>query len=158
MNNLFNYNTIIGEINIVDNGSSIVEVFKSKKNIDLNLYRKTETDLIKETHRQLLEYLEGKRRKFDIPLHLEGTDFQKNVWKALLDIKYGESKSYKDIAREIGNPKGYRAVGAANGKNPILIVIPCHRVIGADGKLGGYSSGLDLKRKLLKLEKIKYKE
>ncbi|MEG0035624.1 MAG: methylated-DNA--[protein]-cysteine S-methyltransferase [Oscillospiraceae bacterium] len=101
---------------------------------------------------QLCEYFDGKRHEFDLPLELRGTDFQKRVWAALCDIPYGETRSYKDIAKAVSNPKGYRAVGMANNKNPVVIVVPCHRVIGADGSLVGYGGGLDMKRLLLKLE------
>lgn len=101
---------------------------------------------------QLNEYFSGKRKVFNLPLKIVGTDFQKSVWKALLNIKYGETKSYKDIAEEIGNPKACRAIGMANNKNDIIIVIPCHRVIGNNKKLVGYACGLDIKEKLLKLE------
>lgn len=107
---------------------------------------------------QLTEYLAGKRKVFSLPLSFNGTPFQKSVWNALLEIPYGEAVSYHDIAKAIGNPKASRAVGSANGKNPISIVIPCHRVIASHGGLGGYSGGLDKKRYLLKLEKISYSE
>ncbi len=112
--------------------------------------------LQEETARQLREYFEGKRKKFDLPIEPEGTEFQRRVWKALLKIPYGETKSYQEIAQEAGSPKGFRAVGMANHKNPIIIVIPCHRVIGKDGSLTGYGGGLELKEELLALEK-KYK-
>ena len=102
---------------------------------------------------QLLLYLEGKLSQFDIPLKINGTEFQKKVWQALIDIPYGETRSYKDIANMIGHPKATRAVGMANNKNPFLIVIPCHRVIGSDGSLTGYAAGLDIKVSLLKIEK-----
>jgi methylated-DNA-[protein]-cysteine S-methyltransferase len=102
--------------------------------------------------RQLIEYLEGKRWLFDLPLRLEGTDFQKEVWEAVSRIPYGRTATYGEIAHVIGRPKASRAVGAANGANPIPIVIPCHRVIGADGSLTGYGGGLPLKRRLLALE------
>ena len=95
----------------------------------------------------------GKRKEFDLPLLLKGTPFQKQVWEALLNIPFGETRSYKQIAEAIGNPKAVRAVGMANNKNPLLIVVPCHRVIGANGKLVGYAVGLDKKEFLLKLEK-----
>jgi methylated-DNA-[protein]-cysteine S-methyltransferase len=102
--------------------------------------------------RQLGEYFAGRRKTFDLPLAPSGTPFQHRVWQALLTIPYGETQSYADIARRIGNPKAVRAVGAANGANPISIVVPCHRVIGADGSLTGYGGGLPRKRKLLALE------
>lgn len=101
---------------------------------------------------QLQEYFEGKRTRFDFPYELRGTEFQKKVWNALCEIPYGETRSYKDIAVAIGNPKACRAVGMANNRNPISIVVPCHRVIGSDGKMVGYGGGLDMKEKLLKLE------
>ena len=101
---------------------------------------------------QVEEYLSGERRVFDLPLKPEGTEFQRKVWNALLTIPYGETKSYKDIAVQIENPKGCRAVGMANNRNPIPIIIPCHRVIGANGSMVGYGGGLDIKVKLLELE------
>lgn len=103
---------------------------------------------------QLNEYFSGKRQKFDFPFLAEGTVFQQKVWRVLQDIPYGETRSYKDIATIIGNPKASRAVGMANNKNPLAILIPCHRVIGAKGKLVGYAAGLELKRELLEKERI----
>lgn len=103
---------------------------------------------------QLSEYFSGRRKKIDLPLSLSGTCFQKRVWDALMEIPYGETRSYGQIAGQIGNPKGSRAVGMANNKNSIPIVIPCHRVIGADGNLTGYAGGLDIKRTLLHLEGV----
>ena len=113
-----------------------------------------ETPLIKEAHSQLVEYLAGNRREFDLPLDPLGTDFQKRVWTTLREIPYGEVRSYKEIAEAIGNPKAVRAVGGANNRNPISIVVPCHRVIGTDGSLTGYGGGLPMKEKLLKLEGV----
>jgi methylated-DNA-[protein]-cysteine S-methyltransferase len=101
---------------------------------------------------ELEEYLAGKRREFSFPLDLRGTDFQVACWNALLAIPYGETRTYGDIARAVGKPTGFRAVGMANNRNPIAIVVPCHRVIASDGTLCGYGGGLDLKRKLLELE------
>jgi len=103
------------------------------------------------TH-ELDQYFEGKRREFSFPLDLRGTDFQLACWRALLAIPYGETRSYADIARAVGSPQGFRAVGMANNRNPIAIVVPCHRVIASDGTLCGYGGGLDIKRKLLELE------
>lgn len=112
--------------------------------------KKTEfTDLVYE---EVMEYLSGKRKAFDFTFELDGTDFQKKVWKELTKIPYGETRTYKEIAVAVGNPKASRAVGMANNKNPISIVIPCHRVIGSDGKLTGYAGGLDMKKALLDLE------
>lgn len=154
MKNIFFYDTIIGRIAIIDNGEEIthIEIAEDKYSEDINI---CETVLIKRAANQLLEYLEGKRKSFDLPLNPKGTEFQKKVWKALCDIPYGETRTYKEIAVAIGNPKGPRAVGMANNKNPIMIVIPCHRVIGSNGSLVGYAGGLHIKEKLLLIEKGK---
>jgi methylated-DNA-[protein]-cysteine S-methyltransferase len=104
--------------------------------------------------RQLNEYFAGTRRDFDLPLRLQGTPFQQRVWKSLTEIPYGETWSYGELAKRIGNPNASRAVGLANGRNPISILVPCHRVIGADGSLTGYGGGLDRKRWLLAHEGI----
>lgn len=101
---------------------------------------------------ELREYFAGTRKAFDIPLDPAGTEFQKKVWKALCDIPYGETRSYRDIALAVDSPRAARAVGLANNKNPIPILVPCHRVIGADGSLTGYAGGLEAKRLLLELE------
>ncbi len=108
--------------------------------------------LIEETARQLRAYLRGTRRDFDLPLDMQGTAFQKRVWRYLTTIPYGQTRSYRQVAEAIGAPSAVRAVGSANGANPIPIVVPCHRVIGAGGKLTGYGGGLPLKQKLLELE------
>lgn len=113
------------------------------------------TELLQEVKRQLEEYFSGRLQNFDLPLKPKGTDFQKQVWKALLTIPYGETKSYEDIAKQIGKEKAVRAVGGANHVNPISIVIPCHRVIGKNGNLTGYGGGLEVKEKLLELERKK---
>jgi len=102
--------------------------------------------------RELEEYFAGQRREFSFALDLRGTDFQLACWRALLAIPYGETRTYADIARAVGRPQGFRAVGMANNRNPIAIVVPCHRVIASDGTLCGYGGGLDVKRKLLELE------
>ena len=114
--------------------------------------------LFEEARRQLEEYFAGIRQNFDLPLNPGGTDFQRRVWRTLLDIPYGTAISYRELARRADCPRGYQAVGQANGRNPISILIPCHRVIGADGTLGGYSGGLDRKRFLLDLEGVPYRE
>ncbi len=101
---------------------------------------------------EMEEYFAGTRREFSFPLDLRGTDFQLACWRALLAIPYGETRSYADIARAVGKPNAFRAVGMANNRNPVAIVVPCHRVIGSDGALCGYGGGLDVKRKLLELE------
>ena len=102
--------------------------------------------------RELEEYFAGQRRRFEFRLDLRGTEFQLACWKALLAIPYGETRTYADIARAVGRPQGFRAVGLANNRNPVAIVVPCHRVIASDGTLCGYGGGLDIKRKLLELE------
>jgi methylated-DNA-[protein]-cysteine S-methyltransferase len=101
---------------------------------------------------QLREYFDGKRTVFDLPLAPEGTPFQRTVWRTLEEVPYGETISYGELAKRVGNPKASRAVGSANGKNPLPIVIPCHRVIAADGTIGGFGGGLSTKRRLLALE------
>lgn len=108
--------------------------------------------LLAEAQRQLAAYLRGELRAFDLPLDLRGTPFQRRVWGALLEIPWGATCSYRDLAARIGQPAAVRAVGAANGANPISIVVPCHRVIASDGALRGYSGGLELKRSLLRIE------
>lgn len=154
MNNIFFYETEIGIIGIRENNKSITDIYFSKVDTNDNI---EETDLIKECFKQLKEYFEGNRVKFDLPLDARGTEFQKKVWNELLRIPYGETKSYKDIAVAIGNEKACRAIGMANNKNPIPIIIPCHRVIGSNGKLVGYAGGLNVKEKLLNIEKIDVK-
>lgn len=111
-----------------------------------------ETELIKRTYLQLMEYFEGKRITFDVPIRLEGTNFQTKVWEELRKIPYGETRSYGEIAKQVGVPKGARAVGGANHNNPILIIVPCHRVIGSSGSLVGFGAGIPVKEMLLKLE------
>ncbi len=108
--------------------------------------------VLEEAARQLADYFHGRRREFRLPLDLDGTPFQLSVWRALETIPYGETRSYRDVARQVGRPAATRAVGAANGGNPIAIIVPCHRVIASGGTLGGYGGGLPLKRMLLALE------
>ncbi|MGZ4787758.1 MAG: methylated-DNA--[protein]-cysteine S-methyltransferase [Terriglobales bacterium] len=110
------------------------------------------------TRRELDEYFAGRLRDFTVPLDLHGTDFQLRCWKALLEIPYGKTCSYADLARRVGSPRGFRAVGMANHDNPIPIIVPCHRVITSDHKLGGYGGGLDVKEKLLRLEGAVWRE
>lgn len=153
MYNVFYYETKIGKIGIAENQQAITHIFFGT--IELENFNIVETPLLRKAYDQLTEYLEGKRIEFDVPLEFNGTEFQKKVWNALREIPYGKTCSYKEIAERISNPKACRAVGLANNKNPISIIIPCHRVIGANGKLVGYGGGLDIKEKLLKLEKDK---
>ena len=111
-----------------------------------------------EARRQLEEYFAGDRRSFDLPLDLRGTEFRKRCWDELLRIPYGETRSYGEIARAVGNPSGFRAVGQANHYNPIAIIVPCHRVLASGGTLGGYGGGLSVKALLLRLEGAKFRE
>lgn len=151
MINYFCYDTEIGRIKISEKDEKIIGlVFSDYKKED---EIEKETDAIRKTYLQLKEYLSGKRKNFDIEIEMIGTEFQKKVWKELLNIPYGETRSYKDIAIAIGNGKACRAVGSANNKNPIAIIVPCHRVIGSNGSMTGYAGGLDIKEKLLKIEK-----
>ena len=156
--------TKLGKIGIVEEDSKIVKVIivnennkKSKdkedsKN-DYENYQEKDTELLLEAKKELEEYFEGKRKEFDLPLEQEGTEFQKRVWNALEKIPYGETRTYKEVAKMIGNEKASRAVGMANNKNNTPIIVPCHRVIGSNGKLVGYALGLDMKKYLLDLEK-----
>jgi O-6-methylguanine DNA methyltransferase len=152
MNNFAIYNTKVGYLRIGYEGDLIIYIKKSPFTKDEN-NNGEKTDYTESVYNQLLEYFDGKRKEFDFQYELRGTTFQKKVWNALCNIPYGETRSYKEIAIEIGNEKACRAVGMANNKNPITIVVPCHRVIGANGKLVGYGGGLDMKEQLLKLEK-----
>jgi len=155
MKNVFYYNTKIGRIGIEENGKAITKLDFINKDMEEEIIEENETALLKEAINELNEYLDGNRSSFDLPLEPKGTEFQKKVWNALKEIPYGETRSYGEIAKIIGNEKAARAVGMANNKNPIAIIVPCHRVIGANGKLVGYAGGLDLKEKLLQLERMK---
>lgn len=111
------------------------------------------TELTNSAYKQILEYMDGNRSTFDIPYRLEGTDFQKEVWNALCDIPYGETRSYKQIAELLGTPDGSRAIGNANNRNPLLIIVPCHRVISSRGVLRGYAGGIAMQQQLLDIER-----
>lgn len=139
----------IGEITVTADENCIKAVHFGKSE-----YVNKKTPLISEAVNQLQEYFKGDRKVFTVPLKPDGTDFQRKVWKALTEIPYGQTASYGEIAEKIGKSGGARAVGNANNKNPIAIMIPCHRVIGANGSLTGYAAGLDIKKKLLDLEKF----
>ena len=140
----------IGSICVEDNGEKLISVKLCKSAESSNRSALTEKAI-----NQLKEYFCGTRKSFDLPLEMKGTDFQKKVWSALCSIPYGETRSYGEIAEMIGNPKAVRAVGGANNKNRFMIIVPCHRVIGADGSLTGYAGGIDVKKKLLELEQIR---
>ena len=154
MDKLFFYDTELGRLGIRDDGQNITHVYFGAENISKDNVVIEESDLTKLAYTQIKEYIDGQRTAFDLPLHPNGTGFQVKVWKSLTEIPYGETRSYKDIAISIGNENACRAVGMANNKNPIPIIIPCHRVIGSNKKLVGYAGGLDLKQKLLNLEGI----
>ena len=144
----------IGTVRIVERGGSVIRFDLGPTAPFEPLAEATEqkTDLLERAFTQLKEYLDGKRQEFDLPLAPEGTPFQRRVWDALVDIPYGQTRSYKQLAEAANSPKGYRAVGMANNRNPIAVFIPCHRVVGADGSLVGYGAGLPLKAVLLELE------
>lgn len=151
----FLYQSPFGKYYIVSNSKALIAL--SSEKMDVPLVKSLEDKILKRTVKELDEYFSGKRKKFTVPLDLEGTPFQKRVWQALLDIPFGKTISYKELAKNIKNEKAIRAVGGANGKNPVSIIVPCHRVIAADGKLGGYSDGLPKKIKLLEMEGVKVK-
>lgn len=142
-------NTPIGWLELRDDGEFLLSLdFCKLEGEQIG----TRTKVFAQSVYELEEYFAGKRRSFSIPILPKGTDFQKKVWKALLNIAYGQTKSYKDIAQEIGNPLACRAVGNASNKNPLPIIIPCHRVIGVGKQLVGYAGGLTIKKFLLDLE------
>ncbi len=143
------FDSVIGRIVVEDDGSFITRVYVDNAFIGSG----DNSRLFITAKIQLEEYFCGKRREFDIPIRLNGTEFQKAVWNALLTVPYGKTASYKDIAAMIGKPKAARAVGGANNKNPVMIIVPCHRVVGADGSLTGYACGTDIKQTLLNIEK-----
>lgn len=154
MRYLYFYDTLVGKICLAQEDGFITNLY-FKDDWDLDDSEVKETPLIKEAKKQLDQYLAGERKEFDLPLKPQGTEFQQSVWKALEEIPYGETRYYGQIAQSIGNPKAPRAVGLANNRNPISIFIPCHRVIGKNGKLVGYGGGLHIKELLLDLEKNK---
>jgi methylated-DNA-[protein]-cysteine S-methyltransferase len=148
--------TPVGTLRLVASGAGLAAVLW-RDDFAKHLGRNAVVDdgdhpLLEETERQLREYFARTRTKFDLPFDLVGTEFQRSVWSALLTIPYGETRTYAQIARQVGNPDAVRAVGAANGRNPISIIAPCHRVIGASGALTGFGGGLDNKAFLLALE------
>ena len=149
--------TPVGILKLVASQKGLVAILWENDNADRvklgTIEQDDDNEILLETERQLLEYFAGKRQKFSLVLDFVGSDFQKAVWHALTEIPYGETRSYGEIARQLGNAKAMRAVGAANGKNPISIIAPCHRVIGASGELTGFAGGLKTKSFLLTLEK-----
>jgi len=149
----YTYETLFGRI-VIESDANAITAIKTEKNAKPTGKNKP-NKLTDKAAKQLEEYFEGKRRKFDVPLNPQGTEFQRSVWRTLQEIPYGETRSYKQVAQAAGSPNACRAVGLANNKNPIWIMIPCHRVIGSDGSLTGYGGGLEMKQKLLELEKHK---
>jgi methylated-DNA-[protein]-cysteine S-methyltransferase len=150
------YSSPIGNLPLISNENALIAVLwenNSPKRVNLSGHLiDHETSILTETKKQLDAYFEGKRKNFDLPLHIKGTDFQVKIWKALTGIPFGQTRTYGQLAKEINQESASRAVGAANGRNPISIIIPCHRVIGTNGKLTGFAGGLEAKQYLLKLE------
>lgn len=144
------YDTDLGRLTLAEKQDGIFRLYFGSVDMD---GRRKATPLLDFAAAQLDEYAVGKRREFDLPLVLEGTPFQRDVWAALMTIPYGETATYKQIAQKLGNANACRAVGMANNKNPLAIIVPCHRVIGSDGSLTGYAGGLELKRRLLEIER-----
>lgn len=154
----YDFETPIGKMTIFFSEKGIVQL-SVKDPDDINMLKRKYGQVKRVSseenhyHKEIIEYLQGNRKEFTLPLDLKGTDFQLKVWKELLNIPYGETRTYKDIAKAIGNPKGARAVGNALNKNPVLIVVPCHRVIGSNGQLVGFGGGIHMKAWLLELER-----
>ena len=146
--NTTTYMSPLGPIVLKADTHALTDVYFSNEEIKEPCH----SPLLDDAVEQLDHYFRGKRRKFDIPLHFQGTVFQNNVYEALLTVEYATVATYKDIAQMIGKPKAYRAVGMANNKNRIAIIVPCHRIIGSDGSLVGYRGGLSIKQALLELE------
>jgi methylated-DNA-[protein]-cysteine S-methyltransferase len=143
--------TPIGSLRLVSNGAALVSIEFEGQHSAADGINKSDA-ILAACAAQLIDYFAVRRRHFDLPLAAQGTAFQRAVWDALAGIPYGELRSYRDIARTIGNPAAVRAVGAANGRNPLPIVVPCHRVIGSNGSLTGFAGGLEIKKFLLQLE------
>jgi methylated-DNA-[protein]-cysteine S-methyltransferase len=135
-------------------GLRSIEVVRGSKMKRETVPRTGAGAIVRQAEQELREYFAGRRRTFTVKLDLEGTEFQRKAWQAMRKIPFGKTISYGDQARKVGKPKAYRAVGLANGKNPIPIIVPCHRVLASDGSLGGYSLGLSMKRRLLALEGV----
>jgi len=146
----------VGDLKLIASDAGLAAILwenDNPKRVRLNIMGEDRRHpILAETERQLTEYFAGRRKTFTVKLDFNGTDFQKSVWRALLKIPFGQTRSYGEIARSLGNPKAMRAVGAANGKNPISIIAPCHRVIGSAGQLTGFAGGLEVKATLLRLE------
>ncbi len=144
--------TPIGKLRLVSNGAALVRIEFEGRYGDVEEDSPVSDPVLEASASQLRDYFAGTRERFELPLEPSGTDFQRAVWAALSAIPHGELRSYRDIALAIDKPAAVRAVGAANGRNPLPVVVPCHRVIGSDGSLTGFAGGLDIKRRLLELE------
>ncbi|WP_040208843.1 methylated-DNA--[protein]-cysteine S-methyltransferase [Neobacillus jeddahensis] len=147
------YQSPVGVLEIIATEEVICSILFSEQDSPVNRIQEGTPEVLKECYQQLDQYFKGERRTFTFPYQFEGTDFQKKVWNALKKVPYGQTDSYKNLAVAIGNEKAVRALGSANGKNKLSIVIPCHRIIGANGKLIGYAGGLWRKEWLLQHEK-----
>jgi methylated-DNA-[protein]-cysteine S-methyltransferase len=152
------YNSRVGELKLIANDTALAAILwendsPSRVRVSTEI-ASNDHPILLETERQLDEYFSGKRKSFSVPLKLVGTEFQKQVWAALLTIPFGEIRTYGQIADQLGNQNAARAVGAATGSNPVSILVPCHRVIGSSGKLTGFAGGLDVKSKLLEIERL----
>ena len=149
----------VGKLKLVASANALVAVLWERERpnrvrLDATTLAPQQPILL-EAERQLREYFSGARTDFDLPLQPDGSEFQKKVWRALREIPFGQTRSYRDLAKAIGSSKAARAVGAANGKNPLSIIVPCHRVVGADGSLTGFAGGVETKAALLALETIR---
>ena len=152
MTDSYTFNTPIGFLTIREEEKKLTKLFWEANSVQ-TMKNELHSDFLYEVYTQVNEYLTGRRKQFDVPLKYQGTQFQQSVWQELQKIPYGETRSYQEIAAVIGNEKAVRAVGQANNKNPIMIIIPCHRVIHKNGDITGFACGLEVKQYLLELEK-----
>ena len=152
MTDSYTFNTPIGFLTIREEEQKLTELFWEAHSVQ-TMKNELHSDFLYEVYTQVNEYLTGRRKQFDVPLKYQGTQFQQSVWQELQKIPYGQTRSYQEIAIGIGNEKAVRAVGQANNKNPIMIIIPCHRVIHKNGDITGFACGLEVKQYLLELEK-----
>ncbi|WP_027190601.1 methylated-DNA--[protein]-cysteine S-methyltransferase [Fundidesulfovibrio putealis] len=150
--NIFHYNTDIGEVGIAEQDGKLTNIFFEADPVPVGAVVQ-ETQAIREAHRQLARYFAGELREFSLPLAPQGTQFLRAVWDQLRAVAYGQTATYSQIAQRAGNPRAIRAVGLACARNPLPLVIPCHRILGSSGKLTGYRGGLALKQRLLEMEK-----
>lgn len=152
MTDSYTFNTPIGFLTIREEEKKLTKLFWEANSVQ-TMKNELHSDFLYEVYTQVNEYLTGRRKQFDVPLKYQGTQFQQSVWQELQKIPYGETRSYQEIAAVIGNEKAVRAVGQANNKNPILLIIPCHRVIHKSGDISAFACGVEVKRYLLELEK-----